>query len=438
MQNADCSITGKCASPQAIIDRSPVSLLFAERLPASRGEAEHRGNAAPTFDRSLRIKTAGINMKRKRPMRSNGFWGSALQLLLMTAASSGVALAIGYRANRERAAELEWRADGLGGRGSESHMAAEPEKGEGRGRSAKRPSDVPARGWKEILYRTYEEFSNDRLMLVAAGLTFYVLLAIFPALSAMVSIYGLFADPSTVAEHLDTLQGVVPAGGMDIIGETLARLSSQPATTLGFGLVFGLGVALWSANAGMKSFFDALNIVYEEEEKRSFVRLTLVTLGFTLALIVFLIAAIGAIIVLPIALTYLRLGSLEPWLLLLRWPVLLLVVALGISVVFRYGPSREKARWRWVSWGSAVAAILWIVVSLLFSWYAENFGSYDETYGSLGAAVGFMTWIWISSMVILFGAELNAELEHQTAKDTTTPPERPRGQRGAQMADEVA
>lgn len=308
----------------------------------------------------------------------------------------------------------------------------------GRGRCANTPSEIPARGWKEILYRTYEEFSNDRLMLVAAGLTFYVLLAIFPALSAIVSIYGLFADPSAVAEHLDTLESVVPAGGMEIISETLARLASQEASTLGFGLVFGLGVALWSANAGMKSFFDALNIVYEEEEKRSFVRLTLVTLGFTLALIIFLIAAIGAIIVLPIALGFLRLGTPESWLLLLRWPVLLVVVALGISVIFRYGPSREKARWRWVSWGSAIAAILWLVVSLLFSWYAENFGSYDETYGSLGAAVGFMTWIWISSMVILLGAELNAELEHQTAKDTTTPPERPSGQRGARMADEVA
>lgn len=312
------------------------------------------------------------------------------------------------------------------------------ERSGGEGREARTPGDVPAKGWKAVLLRTYTEFGNDRLMLVAAGLTFYVLLAIFPALSALVSIYGLFADPSTVAEHLNALQGVVPSGGMDILGDTMTRLAAQGTTTLGFGLVFGLSVALWSANSGMKSFFDALNIVYEEEEKRSFVRLTLVTMSFTLALIAFLILAIGAVIVLPIALEFLRLGGLSDWLLLLRWPVLFVLVSLGISVIFRYGPSREEARWRWVSWGSALAAVLWIVVSLAFSWYAENFGSYDETYGSLGVAVGFMTWIWISSMVILLGAELNAELEHQTAEDTTTRPERPIGQRGATMADTVA
>lgn len=306
-----------------------------------------------------------------------------------------------------------------------------------RGREADAPSEIPARGWKDILWRTYEEFSRDRLMLVAAGLTFYVLLAIFPAISALVSIYGLFADPASVGEQLDLLAGIVPGGGMEILGETMTRLASRGETTLGFGLVIGLSVALWSANAGMKSLFDALNIVYGEEEKRSFVWLTIVTLAFTLSILAFLILALGAIVVLPIAIDFLGLGAIQDWLLLLRWPVLLVMVAIGISVIFRYGPSREDAKWRWVSWGSAVASILWIGVSILFSWYVENFGSYDETYGSLGAAVGFMTWIWISSMVILLGAELNAEIEHQTARDTTTGVSKVRGERGAQMADSV-
>ncbi|MFD2237754.1 YihY/virulence factor BrkB family protein [Aureimonas populi] len=306
-----------------------------------------------------------------------------------------------------------------------------------RGREAGAPSEMTARGWKDILLRTYSEFNDDRLMLVAAGLTFYVLLAIFPAISALVSIYGIFADPATVSEHLDVLDGVVPGGGMDILAETMSRLAAQGRTTLGFGLVFGLGIALWSANAGMKSLFDALNIVYGETEKRSFVKLTLISLLFTLSTLIFIIVALGAVVVLPVALNFFGLGVVEEWLLLLRWPILLVVVSVGISIIFRYGPSREKAKWRWVNWGSALAALLWVIVSILFSWYVENFGSYDETYGSLGAAVGFMTWIWISSMVILLGAELNAELEHQTAKDTTTEPNQPMGQRGARMADSL-
>lgn len=385
----------------------------------------------------------GRMKRRERGGRQPTILGESARLLAATAVTSAAALAVTLAANRKEWAALDRSRRAVAPRSADASSlddrpASQAPDGQGRGRSAHTPSDMPAWGWRDILMRTYTEFSDDRLMLVAAGLTFYVLLAIFPALSALVSIYGLFADPATVAEHLDTLEGIVPAGGMDILGETMTRLASQGTTTLGFGLLFGLGIALWSANSGMKSFFDALNIVYEEEEKRSFVRLTLVTLGFTLSLIVFLILALGAVIVLPIVLDFLRLGGLEEWLLLLRWPVLLVLVSLGISIIFRYGPSRETARWRWVSWGSALAAVLWIVVSLLFSWYAENFGSYDETYGSLGAAVGFMTWIWVSSMVILLGAELNAELEHQTGVDTTTPPERPSGERGARMADRTA
>ncbi|WP_152046731.1 YihY/virulence factor BrkB family protein [Aureimonas psammosilenae] len=305
----------------------------------------------------------------------------------------------------------------------------------GRGRDAERPSAIPAKGWKDVLWRTFEEFSNDRLMLVAAGVTFYVLLALFPAITALISIYGLFTDPASLRAQLDALSGILPSGAVSIIGEQLQRVTSQSDGKLGFGMVFGLGLALWSANAGMKTLFDAMNIVYEEEEKRSFIRLTLVTLAMTLSMIVFLLVALGAVVVLPIALDYIGLGGLETWLLLLRWPVLLLVVALGLTAIYRIGPSRQPAKWRWITWGSAFAAVLWIVFSGLFSWYVQNFGNYDQTYGSLGAAIGFMTWIWISTIVVLLGAEVNAELEHQTAEDTTTRPARPMGSRGAQMAD---
>lgn len=306
-----------------------------------------------------------------------------------------------------------------------------------RGRDAEQPSQMPVKGWKDVLIRTYEEFMNDRLMLVAAGLTFYVLLAIFPAISALVSIYGLFSDPVTVGQHLDLLAGFVPAGGMDLLAETMTRLASRGETSLSISLIISLGIALWSANSGMKSMIDALNIVYGEREKRSFIKLTLISFLFTFSMLLFVIIALSAVIVLPTVLKFIGMGAMESWLLFLRWPVVLLVVMIGTSLIFRYGPSRQRPRWRWVTWGSFLASVLWVGVSIAFSWYVENFSSYDETYGSLGAAIGFMTWIWISSMVILLGAEINAELEHQTTRDTTTPPEMPMGMRGAVMADTV-
>ena len=201
----------------------------------------------------------------------------------------------------------------------------------------------------------------------------------------------------------------------------------------------GLAIALWSANQGIKALFDSLNIVYNETEKRSFLRLTVITLGFTLGIIVFLIVALAGVVVIPIVLQFIGLhGATAVLLRFARWPVMLVLVALFLAVIYRYGPSREHARWQWVSWGSAFAAIAWIAASLLFAWYVASFGSYNKTYGTLGAAVGFMTWIWISAAIVLLGGVLNAELEAQTARDTTTGAPLPRGARGAMKADEVA
>jgi len=306
----------------------------------------------------------------------------------------------------------------------------------GRGREASTPTEIPARGWKDILWRTYEEFGQDRLMSVAAGVTYYALLALFPAIGAIVSVYGLFADPATIRDHLAALSSVLPGGAVDVVGEQVSRIASKGEGTLGLSFVIGLAVSLWSANAGMKAIFDALNIVYNEEEKRSVVKLNLESLTFTLAAVGFILAALAGIVVLPIVLDYIGLGSGVEWLLAIaRWPVLLTVVIGGLAVLYRYGPSRDKAEWKWVTPGGVVAAVLWLVVSMLFSWYVANFGSYNETYGSLGAVIGFMTWIWISGIVVLLGAEINAEMEHQTAKDTTRGPEKPMGARGATMAD---
>ncbi len=322
--------------------------------------------------------------------------------------------------------------------GEKQHAPPQAAAEKGRGRSADTPTEIPAQGWKDILWRTYEEFSKDRIMSVAAGVTYYALLALFPAIAALVSIYGLFADPATIQDHLNTLSGVLPAGALDIIREQVTRIASKGGGALGFGFIFGLGLSLWSANAGMKAIFDALNIVYGEEEKRSFIKLNLMSLSFTLGAIVFILVALTGIIVLPIVLNFIGLGSGAEWLVsLARWPILLIGVVLGLSLIYRFGPSRDKAEWRWVTPGGIIAAVLWLAVSMLFSWYVANFGSYNETYGSLGAVIGFMTWIWLSTIVVLLGAEINSEMEHQTAKDTTEGTDQPMGVRGARMADTI-
>ena len=273
-------------------------------------------------------------------------------------------------------------------------------------------------------------------MAEAAGVTFYVLLALFPAIASLISVYGLFTDPASLREQLNGMQGLIPGGGLDIIREQVTALTGSGGKALGLGAIVGVLTSLWSTNAGMKSLFDALNVVYHEHEDRGFVRLTLTSFAFTLGAIAFVILALLAVVALPIVLNLVALGSVADALLqLARWPVMVVVVGLALTLIYRYGPSRKQARWQWVSWGGAAAAIGWVVVSLAFSYYVAHFGSYNKTYGSLGAAIGFMTWIWISSIVVLMGAELNAELEQQTGRDSTVGPEKPQGERGAFKAD---
>jgi membrane protein len=308
-----------------------------------------------------------------------------------------------------------------------------------RGSRAETPGRIPRRGWWQVLHRTATRFSDDRLLTEAAGITFFTLLAVFPAMTALVSLYGLFADPAAIAQHLETLSNVIPGGGMQILEEQIQRLTAKGHTTLGLGALLGLGVALWSANGGMKALCDALNIAYGEEERRSFLRRTLITLALTIGGILFMLLAMAAVLVLPVVLNLVGLGGTADLLLrALRWPLLLLAVIFLLACIYRFGPSREQPKWRWVSWGSALAAAIWLIGSVAFSWYVANFGNYNETYGSLGAVIGFMTWIWLSATIVLLGAELNAELEHQTSRDTTTGPARPLGTRGAVKADTVA
>ena len=308
----------------------------------------------------------------------------------------------------------------------------------GRGRHAEAPWQIPLRGWKDILWRTYQQIGEDRLLAVAAGVVFYGLLALFPAITALVSLYGLFANASTINDHLSSLSGILPSSAVDIVHEQVGRLTSKGNTALSFGFVFGLGVALWSANAGMKAIMDALNVVYEEKEKRGFIKLNLVSLAFTLAAIASVLLALGAVVALPLLLTYLGLSSFSDALFRFsRWPILLVLIVVGLAVIYRFGPSRREPRWQWLTVGSVFAAVAWLASSVLLSWYLAKYAHYDATYGSLGAGIGLMMWMWVSSIVILFGAQLNSEIEHQTAKDSTVERDRPMGVRGAVMADTV-
>jgi membrane protein len=308
----------------------------------------------------------------------------------------------------------------------------------GRGRRAEAPWHIPSKGWQDIFWRVYASVNDNRLLAVAAGVAFYSLLAIFPAVAAFVSLYGLLADASTIDSHLSLVAGILPGGAVEILHEEVTKLAAKSDAKLSAGFIVALGVALWSANAGMKAIIDALNVVYDEKEKRSFVTLNAISLLFTLIAILSLMVALAAIVVAPIVFAFVGLSNLFSFaIVILRWPLLLVLAAIALAAIYRYGPSRREAQWQWLSVGSAAAAVVWLISSVLFSWYIANFGAYNATYGSLGAAVGMMMWMWISAVVILLGGELNAEIEHQTALDSTVGSEKPLGRRGAVMADTV-
>lgn len=281
-----------------------------------------------------------------------------------------------------------------------------------KGRPAGRSATKARRAWIEIARLLYSAIGQHRVVSIAAGVTFFILLAMFPAIAALVSVYGIFSDPTTIRTHLDDVSSFLPDGAIEVIGDQLSRVASGGKTTLGATFLFTLALSLWSANAGMKALFDALNIVYDAEERRGLIKLNVVSLAFTAGALLVLLLAIAAIVVLPIAFEYAGLQTIGSTVVMLaRWPVLYAIIVPALALIYRFGPDREQAPWQWITWGSALAALLWIVVSILFSWYAANFGSYNKTYGSLGAVIGFMTWIWISCMIILAGAEFDAVRE---------------------------
>lgn len=270
--------------------------------------------------------------------------------------------------------------------------------------------ESPAQSWKEILFRTWSQIDEDRLLATAGGVVFFGLLATFPAITALVSSYGLFADPLTIAGHLQSLAVMLPAGSFAIVQDQIDRVVSH-GSSLSIAFVISLMLALWSANAGMKAVIEALNVVYDAKEQRNFFRLNLVSLTLTVAGLGAVLIMVSAVVALPLMLGRLGLdGYSETLVSWGRWPIMAVLLMAGLSILFRFAPYRPGARLKLIGAGNVSAALLWLLGSAVFSWYLSNFGEYNATYGSLGAAIGLMMWMWMSAIVVLCGAELDAEV----------------------------
>ena len=312
------------------------------------------------------------------------------------------------------------------------------EEGVDRGRGAESPREVPARGWKDVLVRVMRQVKSDNVPLLAAGVAFFALLALVPSLVALVSVYGLVAEPADIQRNIEDALAAAPTEVQDLVSSQLSSIVESEPSGLRLGVAVGLVLALWSASSGVKHLIGAINVAYDEDEGRGFFKLRGVALGMTLGAILVAAVAIGVFIVLPATLdSGGSEGTARTALLIVRWPLLALIGLAVLAVLYRWAPDRQRARWSWVSPGAVFATVGWIVASVAFSIYTANFGSYNETYGALGAIVVVMLWLFISAYVVIVGAELNAELERQTAVDSTTGPPRPLGERDAYAADTV-
>jgi membrane protein len=286
--------------------------------------------------------------------------------------------------------------------------------------------------------RVKKEMTADNVDIIASGLALYALLAVFPALAAAVSIYGLFASPADIADHLQQVATMLPEDATRILQQQLHQLAQNPQNTLSFGIIAGIAVALWSARKGMVALMKASNVAYDEEENRGFFKQLFVSLAFTIGAVIGFLAVLLLGVAVPLAVSFLPLGSAaEVTLLGVRWILLFAVAVLGLAIVYRFAPDRRPAQWRWVTPGSLIAATLWLIGSVLFALYVRNWGSYGETYGALGGVVILLMWFYLSGYIIILGAEINAETERQTRKDTTTGQPKPLGARGAYSADTV-
>lgn len=339
----------------------------------------------------------------------------------------------------------------MGGVGTGGRAVRTPSKVSGpqasaseRGRTASDPRQIPVPGWKDILVRCWGEVSDNNIFLVSGGVTYAVLLALFPALAALVSIYGLLLDPVQVERQVDALSNILPAESTQMIGDELHKLVTAPHGSLSVGAGVALVVALWSASRGMSGLISAFNIAYQQKETRGFFKLNLIAIGLTVGMLAGGTVIIALVGVLPAAIQIIgagqiiAMGGAPQWLLLsLEWPLLIVVVMTGLAVLYRYAPNRRQPRWRWVSPGAVTATLLWLLGSVGFSVYVSHFNSYDKTYGSLGGVVVMLTWLYLSSFVTLLGAVINAQAERQTVADSTVGHGKPIGQRRAYAADTV-
>jgi membrane protein len=310
--------------------------------------------------------------------------------------------------------------------------------GKSHGREARQPEQIPKAGWRDIVSRVWKGLARDNVSLVAAGLAMFAMLSVFPSLAALVSIYGIFSSPDDVIKDMKLFVGILPPGTWDIFATQLKDIASHAGGTLTATAAVALLVSFWSARSGMASLMTATNIAYSEREKRGFVRQVLVSLAFTGGAILGFLIMLLLGIALPIALKTLGVSAgAEMVVDVLRWVLLWLVAVAGLAVIYRYAPARARAKWRWVTWGSVVAATLWVVGSVLFAVYVRMFAAYGKTYGAMGGVIALQMWFYLSSFTVLLGAEINAEMERQTRCDTTEGAEKPLGQRGAYAADTV-
>ena len=317
----------------------------------------------------------------------------------------------------------------------DDHPRRRPDRGDDRGRDAEGPGDVPARGWKDVALRVKGEVKEDQVPLLSAGVAFFLLLALFPALAALVSLYGLFADPDQVAQQVRDLAGSLPEDARGLITDQLESITSEQQG-IGVTLAVSIAAALWAASSGVKHLIGAVNAAYDEHESRGFLKLRGLSLALTVGAIAFAAVAIGVIAVLPTLADQLPFGSLGQILVQIGSYVGLAVgFALGLAVLYRYAPDRDAPRWQWVSWGAVIVTAVWVIGSIAFSVYVSNFGSYGETYGSIGAVIVLMLWLVVTAFAVILGAEINSELEAQTAEDSTVGEPQPMGRREAVKAD---
>lgn len=307
-----------------------------------------------------------------------------------------------------------------------------------RGRTAESPKNIPAKGWKDVAFRVKDEIASDRIGLVAAGVAFYGLLALFPAITAVIAISGLLVEPAQIVEQMRSFSGLMPEEVMTIITDQASSVAGSRDGGLGLAAIVGILVALYSASKGMASLIEGLNVVYDEDESRGFIKLKLVTFGLTLLLIAGLLFGLGATLALPAILAFADFGPLLTMLISgLPWLALLALTMLGLAALYHFAPSRDRPEWQWASPGAIIGCVLWIVASVGFAFYVGNFGSYNESFGTLAGAIVLLMWFWISAYIILLGAEVNAELEAQTRKDTTVGEDEPMGERDAVKADNL-